>query len=212
MKKLAISLIFMLPVSVMAQNVWEKPKDTAPEVVEKKQSENTKAKYLRGAVPVVDGMVQWELNVDMPGKSAQEIYDIMYKCLDDLTKSEGQLEGSCITLVNKEEKTIVANIREWLTFTSNFLSLDRAKFQYTLIAQCTDGHMRMTMDRIGYRYNESSTKIKEVAYTAEKLITDDKAVNKKNTRLYPGSAKFRRKTIDRKDNLFETIKNYLATK
>ena len=202
----------MLPVSVMAQNVWEKPKDTAPEVVEKKQSENTKAKYLRGAVPVVDGMVQWELNVDMPGKSAQEIYDIMYKCLDDLTKSEGQLEGSCITLVNKEEKTIVANIREWLTFTSNFLSLDRAKFQYTLIAQCTDGHMRMTMDRIGYRYNESSTKIKEVAYTAEKLITDDKAVNKKNTRLYPGSAKFRRKTIDRKDNLFETIKNYLATK
>ena len=212
MKKLAISLIFMLPVSVMAQNVWEKPKDTAPEVVEKKQSENTKAKYLRGAVPVVDGMVQWELNVDMPGKSAQEIYDIMYKCLDDLTKSEGQLEGSCITLVNKEEKTIVANIREWLTFTSNFLSLDRAKFQYSLIAQCTDGHMRMTMDRIGYRYNESSTKIKEVAYTAEKLITDDKAVNKKNTRLYPGSAKFRRKTIDRKDNLFETIKNYLATK
>ena len=202
----------MLPVSVMAQNVWEKPKDTAPEVVEKKQSENTKAKYLRGAVPVVDGMVQWELNVDMPGKSAQAIYDIMYKCLDDLTKSEGQLEGSCITLVNKEEKTIVANIREWLTFTSNFLSLDRAKFQYTLIAQCTDGHMRMTMDRIGYRYNESSTKIKEVAYTAEKLITDDKAVNKKNTRLYPGSAKFRRKTIDRKDNLFETIKNYLATK
>ena len=202
----------MLPVSVMAQNVWEKPKDTAPEVVEKKQSENTKAKYLRGAVPVVDGMVQWELNVDMPGKSAQEIYDIMYKCLDDLTKSEGQLEGSCITLVNKEEKTIVANIREWLTFTSNFLSLDRAKFQYSLIAQCTDGHMRMTMDRIGYRYNESSTKIKEVAYTAEKLITDDKAVNKKNTRLYPGSAKFRRKTIDRKDNLFETIKNYLATK
>ena len=202
----------MLPVSVMAQNVWEKPKDTVPEVVVKKQSENTKAKYLRGAVPVVDGMVQWELNVDMPGKSAQEIYDIMYKCLDDLTKSEGQLEGSCITLVNKEEKTIVANIREWLTFTSNFLSLDRAKFQYTLIAQCTDGHMRMTMDRIGYRYNESSTKIKEVAYTAEKLITDDKAVNKKNTRLYPGSAKFRRKTIDRKDNLFETIKNYLATK
>ena len=49
-------------------------------------------------------------------------------------------------------------------------------------------------------------------YSAEEWITDDNAVNKKNTRLYPGTAKFRRKTIDRKDMLFETIKNMLNSK
>lgn len=197
----------MLPLSVMAQNVWEKPQDTATETVKKKEKAKTDPKYLRGAVPEVDGKVQWELNVDVPGKTAQEIYDIMYKCLNDLTKSEGQLEGSCITLVNKQENTIVASVREWLTFTSNFMSLDRAKFHYTLIANCTDGHMKMTMERISYRYNE--TKNEPTIYTAEEMITDDKAVNKKNTKLYPGSSRFRRKTIDRKDMLFDTIRNIL---
>ncbi|MBR5729377.1 MAG: DUF4468 domain-containing protein [Prevotella sp.] len=207
MKKTAIFLMFMLPLSVMAQNVWEKPQDTATETVKKKEKAKTDPKYLRGAVPEVDGKVQWELNVDVPGKTAQEIYDIMYKCLNDLTKSEGQLEGSCITLVNKQENTIVASVREWLTFTSNFMSLDRAKFHYTLIANCTDGHMKMTMERISYRYNE--TKNVPTIYTAEEMITDDKAVNKKNTKLYPGSSRFRRKTIDRKDMLFDTIRNTL---
>ena len=207
MKKTAILLMFMLPLSVMAQNVWEKPQDTATETVKKKEKAKTDPKYLRGAVPEVDGKVQWELNVDVPGKTAQEIYDIMYKCLNDLTKSEGQLEGSCITLVNKQENTIVASVREWLTFTSNFMSLDRAEFHYTLIANCTDGHMKMTMERISYRYNE--TKNEPTIYTAEEMITDDKAVNKKNTKLYPGSSRFRRKTIDRKDMLFDTIRNIL---
>lgn len=207
MKKTAILLMFMLPLSVMAQNVWEKPQDTVTETVKKKEKTKTDPKYLRGAVPEVDGKVQWELNVDVPGKTAQEIYDIMYKCLNDLTKSEGQLEGSCITLVNKQENTIVASVREWLTFTSNFMSLDRAKFHYTLIANCTDGHMKMTMERISYRYNE--TKNEPTIYTAEEMITDDKAVNKKNTKLYPGSSRFRRKTIDRKDMLFDTIRNIL---
>ena len=112
--------------------------------------------------------------------------------------------------MNKQEHTIVASVREWLTFTSNFVSLDRAKFQYTLIAQCTDGHMKMTMDRITYRYEEKANK--GTYYSAEEWITDDNAVNKKNTRLYPGTAKFRRKTIDRKDMLFETIKNMLNSK
>jgi colicin import membrane protein len=46
-------------------------------------------------------------------------------------------------------------------------------------------------------------------YKAEEWITDEYAVNKKNTKLYPVSAKFRRKTIDRKDQIFETIRNVL---
>ena len=205
--------MLMMPLTALAQNVWEKPKDTATEPVkekEKKQADNHNAKYLRGAVPIVDGKVMWLLEVDVPGKSAQEIYDIMYKCLDDLTKSENQLEGSCIALVNRQEHTIVASVREWLTFTSNFLSIDRAKFQFTLIAECTDGHMKMTLDRITYRYDETANKT--VYYSAEEWITDDVAVNKKNTRLYPGTSKFRRKTIDRKDMIFETIKNMLINK
>ena len=206
MKKLIVLMMLALPMSVIAQNVWEKPKEEKVEKAEEVKKPNKDEKYLRGAVPIVDGDVQWTLDVDVPGKSAQDIYDKMFKILTDLTKSEGQLEGSAVTLVNKQDHIVVANVREWLLFSSSLLSLDRTKFNYTLIARCSDGHLNMTMNRISYKYDEERT---NQVYKAEEWISDDAAVNKKNTKLYRGSAKFRRKTIDRKDQIFETIRNVL---
>ena len=208
MKKLVTILMMAMPLAAMAQNVWEKPKEESLEKTAKVVTvkENKDEKYLRGAVPIVNGDVCWTLDVDVPGKSAQEIYDKMFKTLTDLTKSEGQLEGSAVSLVNKQDHIIVASVREWLLFSSNFISLDRSKFYYTLVARCSDGHLNMTMDRISYKYEEERNK---QVYKAEEWISDDNAVNKKNTKLYRGSAKFRRKTIDRKDQIFETVKNVL---
>lgn len=206
MKKLIVLMMLALPMSAIAQNVWEKPKEEKVEKAEEVKKPNKDEKYLRGAVPIVDGDVQWTLDVDVPGKSAQDIYDKMFKTLTDLTKSEGQLEGSAVTLVNKQDRIVVANVREWLLFSSSLLSLDRTKFNYTLIARCSDGHLNMTMNRISYKYDEERT---NQVYKAEEWISDDAAVNKKNTKLYRGSAKFRRKTIDRKDQIFETIRNVL---
>ena len=206
MKKLIVLMMLALPMSAIAQNVWEKPKEEKVEKAEEVKKPNKDEKYLRGAVPIVDGDVQWTLDVDVPGKSAQDIYDKMFKTLTDLTKSEGQLEGSAVTLVNKQDHIVVANVREWLLFSSSLLSLDRTKFNYTLIARCSDGHLNMTMNRISYKYDEERT---NQVYKAEEWISDDAAVNKKNTKLYRGSAKFRRKTIDRKDQIFETIRNVL---
>ena len=40
---------------------------------------------------------------------------------------------------------------------------------------------------------------------ADEWITDKYALNKKKTKLLKGSGKFRRKTIDRKDNIFGKI-------
>jgi len=205
-KKLIVLMMLALPMSAIAQNVWEKPKEEKVEKAEEVKKPNKDEKYLRGAVPIVDGDVQWTLDVDVPGKSAQDIYDKMFKTLTDLTKSEGQLEGSAVTLVNKQDHIVVANVREWLLFSSSLLSLDRTKFNYTLIARCSDGHLNMTMNRISYKYDEERT---NQVYKAEEWISDDAAVNKKNTKLYRGSAKFRRKTIDRKDQIFETIRNVL---
>lgn len=206
MKKLIVLMMLALPMAVIAQNVWEKPKEEKVKKAEEVKKPNKDEKYLRGAVPIVDGDVQWTLDVDVPGKSAQDIYDKMFKTLTDLTKSEGQLEGSAVTLVNKQDHIVVANVREWLLFSSSLLSLDRTKFNYTLIARCSDGHLNMTMNRISYKYDEERT---NQVYKAEEWISDDAAVNKKNTKLYRGSAKFRRKTIDRKDQIFETIRNVL---
>jgi hypothetical protein len=48
-----------------------------------------------------------------------------------------------------------------------------------------------------------------VEATAEKWITDQYGLNKAKTKLSKMSGKFRRKTIDRKDEVFETIKQRL---
>ena len=62
------------------------------------------------------------------------------------------------------------------------------------------------MQRVNYTYTQGN---KTERYKAEEWITDDVAVNKKHTRLYPICGKFRKKTIDRKDELFKDIKAYI---
>lgn len=214
MRRILFLALYFLPLTIMAQNVWERPdegKDEEKTVVEGKKAKvekpNPDAKYLAGAVPEdSEGKVEWTLDVDVPGKSASQIYDIMLKCLTDLTKTENQLDGSCVALVNKQEHIVVASVKEWLVFKDNFISLDRTKLYYTLVAYCKDNHLTVKINRISYRYEEDRRKGNDSRFTAENWISDSEALNRKKTKLLPGSAKFRRKTIDRKDYLFSIIR------
>lgn len=214
MRRILLVVLCFLPLAALAQNVWERPDDgNQPAQTTQKAKKvkvakpNPDAKYLAGAVTEdADGKVEWTLDVDVPGKSATQIYDIMLKCLTDLTKTENQLEGSCVALVNKKDHIIVASVKEWLVFKDNFIALDRTKFNYNLVAYCKDNHLTVKMNRITYRYEEERRKPGDSRYTAENWISDRYALNRKKTKLLPGSAKFRRKTIDRKDYIFGVIK------
>lgn len=208
------ALLMLAVVTMEAQNVWEIPDQKTTkqqakqekEEKEKAEEENPDAQYLAGAVTEENGKVVFTLDMDVPQKNAQQIYDIVFNALQELTVQENQLEGSAVALVNKQEHIIAANIREWLVFKNNFLSLDRAKFFYALIAKCSDGHLHLTMERLSYKYEEErgGRQAKDVI-KAEELIADGVALNKKGTKIYRGYAKFRRKTIDRKNELFATI-------
>ena len=210
MKLILAILMTFLPIAAFAQSEWEKPNASAVNVGDEAKQETTRtdpdAKYLEGAVPEVDGKVEWTLDVNVPGKDAEQIYDIMLQYLTNLTKSENQLEGSCVALVNKAEHIVVANVREWLVFTDKFFALDRTKFNYTLIAYCKDGGLTVKMNRIYYIYDDNGSEKGGTAYKAEEWINDENAMNRKKTKLYRGPGKFRRKTIDRKDSLFKSVK------
>jgi colicin import membrane protein len=84
--------------------------------------------------------------------------------------------------------------------------LDQTRFYYAIKAECKNGGVDVTMSHIRYLYEEQRNPQRLVA---EGWITDKDAVNKKNTRLYPGSGKFRRKTVDRKDFLFNKFESLL---
>ena len=62
------------------------------------------------------------------------------------------------------------------------------------------------MTRIYYLYEEERN---PTTFTAEEWITDRYGLNKKQTKLARVSGKFRRKTIDRKDFLFNKFASLL---
>lgn len=209
MRRVFLLLACILSFPILAQGVWEVPDADKPKEVidgDKKGKiiPQEDVKYLEGAVPEKDGRVLWSHDYDIPGKSAKQIYDIMFKFLSDFTKADNQLEGSGVSLVNKNEHIIIATVKEWLVFKENFLMLDRTKFNYNIIAYCGDGKLTVVITRIYYRYEEERVK-GGYLYKAEDWINDKNALNRSKTKLIRGSAKFRKKTIDRKDEIFESI-------
>lgn len=206
MKQLFFTLLMLVPMTLWAQdNTWERPEvDEQAEAA--KAKENVNAKYLRGAVPEVDGRVVFTKHIEAPGKSASQIYDILHQYLQKMTKEKNQLENSKLVTEDTQKHELVACFEEWLIFKKAALVLDQTRFFYVIQAQCQDGGVDVTMSHIRYLYEEQR---KAQRISAEEWITDKEAVNKKNTKLYPGSGKFRRKTIDRKDFLFNKFESLL---
>ncbi len=205
MKRLLIALLTLLPLWATAQdNTWERVE------VEPVEKENPDAKYLMpNAVPEIDGKVCWETTILAPGKSARQIYDILLKQLEKMVKEPNQIENSIVAVKDSVNHELGTVFHEWLVFKSSTLSLDRTVFNFQLLATCTDGKADVRLTRITYDYDVDR---KPMHYTAEEWITDKYSVNKKHTKLYPVSAKFRRKTIDRKDFIFNKFNTLLNGK
>jgi colicin import membrane protein len=167
---------------------------------------NPDQKYLAGAVPEVDGKVLFHTVVDAPGKSAAQVYAIVKGYLQKMTREKNQFEQSRIILDDSLNYEVAGTYQEWLVFKSTALVLDRTRLFYNLIVKCDDGKADITMTRIHYLYEEERN---PQTLRAEEWITDKEGLNKKQTKLSRVSGKFRRKTIDRKDFLFNKFADLL---
>ena len=206
MKKILITLLLALPMMAAAQdNTWERI-ETEPV-----SKANPDAKYLvENAVPVVDGKVTWKTTINAPGKSAQQIYDILLAQLNKMVNEENQLEErSKVAIQDQANHQLGATFHEWLVFKNTALSLDRTVLNFQLIADCSDGKADVQMTRVSYDYELERD---PTHYAAEEWIVDKVAVKKKHTKLTKLSAKFRRKTIDRKDFIFNKFTALLNAK
>ena len=143
------------------------------------------------------------MQTDANGKSAKQIYDLVYNYFSNFTQDKNNI-ASRVALVNPKENIIANTMDEWLVFSQSFLSLDRTEFRYLLVAQIADNSLTVTLSKIIYNYEEGrSTGFKE---PAEKVISDRYALNKKKNGLARIFGKFRKGTIDRKDQIFSDIK------
>lgn len=205
-KSVWMMLLLGIPMAVTAQNTWEEPetkKEETTKVIVTKP--NPDQKYLEGAVPVVNGKVVFSKDFDAPGKTAFEIYNIIGKYFQSVTREKDQINSNII-IADTTTYEIGATYEEWLVFRSNAISLDRTRMYYTLKALCQKGKVTVEMSHIKYLYEENRDPMR---MTAENWITDKEAMNKKHTKLLPITGKFRRKTIDRKDTLFNQLEELL---
>ena len=158
-------------------------------------------KDLAGAVPVEDGKVCFHTVINAPGKSANDIYQALGTYLYHMTKESNQIRSQ-LTIADYQKYLLVGDFEEWLVFKDKALILDRTKFKYYLIIQCEDGKADVKLTRIVYTYDEERGGGKILA---EEWITDEYGLNHWKDNLAKLSGKFRRKTIDRKDELFQAL-------
>ena len=187
MKKLFALLLIIVPMCVVAQ---ENPK------------------YLAGAVPEDStGLVVFKTTLEAEGKSKIAIYDSLAVWAANLAGEA--IEGVRTRLIdqNPEQGLIMYRIEEWLVFKHHFLNFDRTRFRYLLTLKCMDGKAEMAISHITYFYGEDENDRSASFYKAEEWISDREALNKKQTKLYKYSAKFRRKTIDRVEALQNSAKS-----
>jgi colicin import membrane protein len=185
MKRLLFALLLMLPILATAKG----PVD---------------AKYLKGGVPEENGIIVFRKSFSVPNMPTEKIYSTLYNYVNKAVIEPAIHEQRTRILSDgKEDGLIVAKVEEYMTFTHVFLNLDQTRFIYQLQAQVEGNKVKLSISQISYYYNEDREGKNGITYRAEEWISDAEAVNKKGTKLYPRSGKFRIKTIDRVNDIFQ---------
>ena len=173
---------------------------TAPVIEEKPE---TDIRYMAGAVPEVNGKVVLTRTVEVPaGLTQQEVMNRVDAWLVRCTKDERMHYNQ--RLPKAADNELQHSYSMELTFSKSFLAHDFAELAYVLAVRYEGGQLIMEMSHINYKYNENNKLNK---YTAEEMIVDKYALNKKKTKLIFGFKKFRMKTIDLLDELQVSLQN-----
>lgn len=187
MKKFILSILLSIPLVIYAQ-------------------EN--ANYLEGAITLTDGKVILSTEINAPKMSKTQIYESVLNWANKRFQPSKDFKAR-VLYQNPEEGTIAIGGDEFIIFSSTALTLDRSRIYYQLLIKCEEGKCNADMTRIRYWYGEEDNGGEK--YDAEEWITDDIALNKSKTKLSPVMGKFRRKTVDLKNELFESIRTALGS-
>ncbi len=194
MKKLLSLLVALISITTATAQI------TAPVVEEKPE---TDSKYMVGAIPEVNGKVVLTRTVEVPaGLTQQEVMNRVDTWLVRCSKDERMHFTQRLPKPADNELQQTYSLE--LTFSKSFISHDFAELAYVLAVRYTGSQLVMEMSHIYYKYNENN---KQNKYTAEEMISDKYALNKKKTKLIFGYKKFRMKTIDFMDELQTSLQN-----
>ena len=169
----------------------------------------TDEKYLEGAITFKDGKVTFSTEMTVPAMTKEQIYETLLDWSKERFQPTEKMNAR-ILFQNPEEGSIAIGGEEYIVFSSSSLSLDRTRIYYQMKIFCENGKSNIEMTRIRYWYDEARDGGEK--YEAENWIVDEWALNKSKTKLAPICGKFRKKTIDLKDELFMEIQSVLGNK
>ena len=199
MKNLILILLLAIPLCVCAS----KKRDDTP--------------YLKGAVSMENGIVVFRKNFRIPAQSDKQIRDNMLYYVKDVLVANG-MEGPVTRMLIglSNEDTICARVEEWMVFEKKFLYVDKTRFRYQVNVTIDNHNVNMWITQISYYYRENWDEMKPTGeggeiYRAEEWIDDAHCLNKKG-KLAWGSARFRRKTVDRVKAIFENAMDMFEQK
>lgn len=172
-------------------------------------SAQTDPKYLEGAIPVIDGKVTFTTELNVPNMSKEQIHKTILAWANTRFQPD-EKHNDRVLYHNLEEGSIVIGGEEYIIFSKSSFALDRTRIYYQMRINSETGKCNVNISRIRYWYDEARDGGEK--YIAEEWITDKYAMNKAKTKLYPVSGKFRTKTIDLKDELFNEIQSTLGNK
>ena len=166
-------------------------------------------KYLEGAITLKDGKVCFSTEMNVPAMTKEQVYETLLNWANKRFQPTEKMNAR-VLFQDPNEGSIAVGGEEYMVFNSSALSLDRTRIYYQLRLFCEAGKCSIDMTRIRYWYDEARNGGER--YEAEEWITDKWALNKTKTKLTPITGKFRRKTIDLKDELFKDIQSTLGSK
>ncbi len=208
-KVLAFALILTLALPISAQQALLGKSS--------KMAQMDKSPYMEGAVPEVNGKVVFSKSIAAPGMSKADIFKILasWANLRFMANTEyglwnepsyfKNLEYSAVKIADPVAGRLVCFGNEEQVFSNKVLAKDYTVLNYNLSLDITDGNVNVTMTDIAYTYTLSNDPERILA---EDWITDKEAISKRG-KLLRISGKFRIKTIDVKNEIFEEIENNL---
>lgn len=160
-------------------------------------------KYGKGAVPQDEnGDVYFSQTVQIPdGMDADKCYEILMNWAKGRFALPYAYAGRILN-EDSDAHRFIFHVDQLIVFKSTALVADESKISYNFAVSVKDGQYTMKITDIKYRYEEGREGGGKI-FPAEDWITDKEAYNRKGTKFLKSTGKFRIKTIDMKDILFQ---------
>lgn len=168
-----------------------------------KEQDELNPKYGKGAVTTDEnGNVVFTQSFNIPeGMTEDQCYTLLMNWGKGRFAIPYAHDGR---ILNEDASTrrFIFHVEQTIVFKRTAIVADESKISYNFSVAVKNGVFTMKMTDINYRYEEGREGGGQ-RFSAEEWITDKEAYNRKGTKFLKSTGKFRVKTIDLKDQLFQ---------